>query len=219
LKAKVTALGLGSARRADFVLKPGVTASLFEIEVAAGAQRLEIALEHADPKAWVGLYLYQAPHGPDKAFGDPKTFGDATALIYHDPSHATKKYWTLETPPPGKYVVAVDPLQVPASGLEVHYRDVVIHPAFGAMTCEDADSTLAPGASKEAKLSWMITARPAQGRALMAEAALLSPEVGYAKPVGTKGTPEEKSEFVPVPLATQLIPVESAEAQPPPLGW
>jgi len=209
LKTHVTGLGLGSEHETSLVLQPGLAASLFEVEVAEGAKRLEISSEHGDPESWVGLYVYKAPDGPNKAFGDPKAFGDATPLLYEDSSHATEKHWVLDSPSPGRYIIAVDSLHVPASGLKIHYRDVVIQPAFGDMSCMSSEDAITPNARLSAQMSWAVQARPVGERKLVAECALTSPEVGYSNTTEQKDSVQEnKPQIVPVVLATQTIPVE-----------
>jgi hypothetical protein len=205
LTAHVSGLGLGSSRDVTLVLTPALTAHLFDVDIADGTKRLEIALEYGGPSSWVGLYMYKAPEGPNKA----KALGDATPLIYEDSSHAGEKHWVLESPNPGRYIIAVDPLHVPPSGLKLHYRDIVIHPAFGEVSCTSSDDAIAPMATKLARLSWTIRARPVDDRKLVAECALISQKIGYSEVAEAKVKPEErKLKIVPVPLATQTISAE-----------
>lgn len=197
LKAKVTALGLGSAHEQDVTLLPGLATRSFAVHVPAGATRLEVASSHADAAAVVGLYVYKAPEGPDGIVGNPAAQGDATALIYHDPSRQRAKSWSLEAPAPGRYVIVLDPLKVPPAGLPVRYRDIVVHPLFGSVQCDDIEAVMAPGATKRAKVSWRLGATPADGRVLRAAVALTSADVGYPSPTG----------IVRVPIATQVLNV------------
>jgi hypothetical protein len=207
LKAKISALGVGSQREANVTLKPGRTAELFDVEVPEGSRRFEIELLNADVNSLVGLYVYRAPEGPDKTFGEPPGSINATAMVYYDSSGNQLKQWIVDSPKPGRYVVAIDPIKVPAAGLTVHYRDLIIHPAYGEITCSDSESTMAPGATRSVTVDWTIRAQPFGNRTLVLVAALTSSDFGYSKLSGTRGTPSEKLELVPVPLATQVLNV------------
>jgi hypothetical protein len=205
LKAKVSALGLGSQRESEPTLTPGLTATLFDVEVPEGSKRLEIELLNDDANSVVGLYVYRAPEGPDKTFGEPPGGINATAMVYYNSSGQQRKQWIVESPKPGKYVVAIDPIKVPAAGLTVHYRDLIIHPAYGEITCSDSEGTMAPGATRSVAVDWTIGAQPFGNRTLVLVAALTSSEFGYSKLAGTRGTPSEKLEIVSVPLATHIL--------------
>lgn len=208
-RGKITALGVGSEREADVMLKRGFTANLFEVEVIEGTKRLEIEMSHNDPKSLAGLYVYRAPDGPDKTFGEPAGGINATAMVFFDPSGSLKKQWIVENPKPGKYVVAIDPTNVPANGLLVHYRDLVVHPAFGEVSCDDSESTIAAGARRATTLTMTRGAiQPAGDRKLVAVTALLSSDFGYSKLSGARGTPSEKLELVPVAIKTQTLPIQ-----------
>jgi hypothetical protein len=85
----------------------------------------------------------------------------------------------------------------------------VIQPAFGDMSCVSTEDAFAPNARLSAQVSWTIRARPVGDRKLVAECALTMPDVGYSKQSEAKDAQEEKKlEIVPVPLVTQIIPVE-----------
>ncbi len=199
-RAKAVGLGLGSASEREIVLHPGVEASLFELEVPEGASRIEAALEQESAAATVGLYIYKIPEHIEEMVGDQ------TALVYYDPSHQMRKSWVLEKPKAGKYVIAVDPINVPASGVKLRYRDVMYHPLFGTLSVDDKESLLGPGATRAVKVGWKLQAKPADGRSLVAEVGLIYAEAGYSKAAGKKGTPTENElEIVPIPVARQII--------------
>jgi subtilisin family serine protease len=216
IEAHPTGLGLGSARDLSLTLPAGLDAKLFEIEVADGARRLEVNLDYGNSNSWVGLYVFKVPDGPNRSFGDPNAQSDATglvyatALIYKDSSHAMQKKWALESPTPGRYVIAVDPLRVPPTGLRIHYQDVLIHPAYGDMSCSSVDgATTSPFATSESVvIKWKRRMNPADGRTLVAECAIMSPEVGYSKiaeETDTHGSPT--MEIVPVVLDSIVVPL------------
>jgi hypothetical protein len=208
LKGKINALGMGSQRESDLVVKPGFSTNSFELDVIEGTKHVEVEIAYNDPKALVNLYVYRAPEGPDKTFGEPPGSINATAIQFFDPSGVEKKQWIVDNPKAGKYVVFIDPVKVPTNGLNVHYRDVIVHPAFGEVSCADNDSAMAIGASRSAKVSWTSgAAQPSADRKLVAVVGFTSPDFGYSKLVGTRGTPTEKLEIVPVALRTETIAV------------
>src|SRR5262249_18177922 len=122
-------------------------------------------------------------------------------------SGVTKKHFIVDAPKPGKYVVAIDPLTVPAEGLSVHYRDLVVNPLYGELTVVDEETTLLAGSAKTAKLSWIFNAKPLGGRSLVAVTALTSSQLGYSKLAGTRKSRSEALELVSVPIASQTIPL------------
>jgi hypothetical protein len=192
---------------------PVLQAQTFQVQVPAGATRLEVTSDQESPDATVGLYVYKAPEGPGKKFGDTKTGGDATALLYYDPSGLRSKHWILESPKPGTYVIALDPLKVAASGVKIRYRDVLYHPVFGTVNCDDSKGALGPSASKSATVHWRIAAKPADGRKSVVEVGFIDEDRGYSKVADTVGTPdqEKKLEIVPVPLATQILQIDKVD--------
>jgi hypothetical protein len=209
LKGKLKALGMGSLRETDVTLNPGLTASLFQVEVMEGSKRLEIEMTHNDPRSLAGLYVYRAADGPEKIVGDPNASINATAMVFFDPSGSLKKQWVVDDPKPGKYIVAIDPTRVPSTGLRVHYRDLVVHPAFGNATSGDNESTVAAGSSKTVKISWTHGGIvPSGDHKLVAVAAFVSPDYGYSKLSGTRDTASEKLELLPVALITWTIAVQ-----------
>jgi hypothetical protein len=213
VQARITAMGIGSARDEEVLLQPGLQAQTFQVQVPAGATRLEVTSDQESPDATVGLYVYKAPEGPGKKFGDTKTGGDATALLYYDPSGLRSKHWILESPKPGTYVIALDPLKVAASGVKIRYRDVLYHPVFGTVNCDDSKGALGPSASKSATVHWRIAAKPADGRKSVVEVGFIDEDRGYSKVADTVGTPdqEKKLEIVPVPLATQILQIDKVD--------
>ena len=200
VKARVIAVGLGGQRDAVFTLKRGLRATLFYVTVPQGAKRLQISLSQERPLGHVGLYIYKVPEKADEPLGDP-TSVEPTALVYYDPSFLERKDWTLDSPKPGKYVIAIDPLEVPSEGLRVHYRDLIIDPSYGELRCDDKESVMTPGTEKAANLSWNIASWPTQDRKLTAETALISSDIGYS--TSARESRIDGIEIVSVPLATQ----------------
>jgi hypothetical protein len=214
LTTEAIGLGMGSERDAVIDLKPGFNAHLSQVDIVDGTKRFEIEMKFDDPSSRVGLYVYKVPTGPGKVFGDPKAVSDATglvyatALIYKDSSNSIDKRLSLESPMPGRYIIAVDPIQIPVLGLKVHYRDVLIHPTFGEMSCTSSLSTPSLLTSKSAQLDWTIRARPVDDRFLVAECAMENPTIGYSALTESKDKPDdEQLRIVPVPLATQIVPI------------
>src|SRR6185295_14236086 len=204
IRGKVSALGLGSQRDVLVTLQRGLSARQFELMVPDGATRLEVLLSKEEPVGHVGLYIYKVPVGPNDLLGDP-TSVEPTALVYYDASFVASKNWTLESPKPGKYVVAIDPLDVPEAGLKVHYSDIILYPLYGELYSEDQDSVMVPLAEKLGKLNWKIASRPTGDRKLVAVGAFTSSGVGYSKPAD-----DQKLTIVPVPLATKSIVLDLA---------
>jgi hypothetical protein len=211
LKAKISALGLGSERESSIMIKPNLEATLVEIDVPAGSKRLEIDLTSADPKAVVGLYVYRKPDDPGKSIDNLGGMEYNPAMIYYDNSGVTRKQWAIDSPKPGKYVVAIDALRIPATGLTVRYRDLIVNPAYGDLNCSDDESLMGAGAEKSAKVDWKVAAVPTGDRRLVAVAALTSSELGYSKLSGTRWTPSAKLELVPVALATQTVAIPTIQ--------
>jgi hypothetical protein len=208
LRAKVTALGLGSERKSQVTVKPGLKAPLVELEIPEASKRLEIEIRIGDPKSIVGLYVYKLPDD-GKASEDLGGTNYKPALIYYDNSGVTLKQFIVDSPKPGKYVVALDGLRVPAEGLSISYRDLVVNPVFGELTTANEETAFKAGESKSAKLSWTIAARPAGDRDLVAVTAILSSQLGYSKLSGTRKTASQKIELIPVAIATQTIPLSN----------
>jgi hypothetical protein len=206
LHAKIIALGMGSERESELQLKPGLLATLLDVDVPEGTKQSEVELSF-DGRSWVGLYVYRAPEKLGGTFGDPQTPEAATALIYYDASHQTRKRWVWNQPKAGKYVIAVDPLDVPPQGLTIHYRDVLIHPSFGAVYCADEMSAVGPGKNKTAEVIWNIgAAKPGVNRKLVADVALTSSGVGYSKASGATGA-KKQLQIVLTPIATKVISI------------
>lgn len=206
--AQVQGAGLGSAHRETFTLWPGAEAHLFTVLVPEGATRLEVECDAPGAGAHVGLYVYKKPKDP------AQMRGEATALAYYDPSYEAKKRYALSQPSPGTYVIAVDPLSVPAAGLKVTYSDAYFHPLFGEITVEDSAAAFGHGAKRAARVSMQVRARPAEGRQLIAEAELISSAIGSSRIEEKKpaeplvsgltlgGAESAKTVIVPVPLAS-----------------
>lgn len=209
LKAKISALGLGSERETSLTLKPDAEATLFEIDVPAGSQRLEVNLTSADPKSIVGLYIYKKPDEPVESIDDLGGAEYNPAIIYYDNSGVVSKHWAIDEPKPGKYVVAIDPLRAPGTGVMVRYSDLIVNPVYGEVSCSDNESVITPGGEKSTKLEWNVRAVPTGNRKIVAVAALTSSDFGYSKLAGNRWTPSARLELVPVPLATHRVAIPS----------
>jgi hypothetical protein len=212
LKAKITPLGLGSERESSIAIKPGLEATLVEVNVPAGSKRLEIGLGSPDPNSVVGFYVYRRPDDPGKSIDNLGGNEYNPAMVYYDNSGVTSKHWAIDSPKPGKYVVAIDPLRVPATGLTVRYRDLIVNPAYGELNCSDDETLMAPGAEKSVKVDWKVGAIPTAERRLVAVAALIGSELGYSKLSGTRWTPSAKLELVPVILATHSVKIQTSQS-------
>jgi hypothetical protein len=194
--ARIKPLGLGSARIAEPVLRPGLQQTFFDVVVPEGATRLEVDLDpEASVNADVSLIVFDAHGSP----------------IAHDYSPGAKKHLELYHPAPGRYNIALDPWNVPASGVRLRYRDIIYHPVYGKIIVDDSASPLGRGAGKAAHVSYDIQAEPAQGRHLVAEFGLFSDELtGMKFEFPSADTPvwwfkPRKIIHRPVPLATQLL--------------
>mgnify|MGYP001249956136 CR=1 FL=1 len=162
-----------------------------EVQVDPGATRLDVALSHDTGEAQVGLYVYKMPEGKRI---ETTLERDDTALIYYDPSFQARKRFTLSTPPPGRYRIALDPIRVPAAGVNVAYRHATFHPLYGTVEVTDAPAPLGKAESRMTAVAVNVRARPTDGRSLVAE-------------VGLFATGDEKKE---APVATQRWPVAGA---------
>lgn len=154
----VEPISVGAAHEARIVLRSGLDPAFFDVRVEPGSTSLDVQIEHADPDARVGLYVFKLPEGERI---ESTLNGDHTALVYYDPSARQHKRYTLNAPPPGRYRVAIDPISIQGEAIQVTYRDVVNHPLFGAVTINDGVATVD------------VRARPADGRKLYAEIGLL----------------------------------------------
>lgn len=168
----IRAVGIGATRAARTTLTPGLNPVFFEVQVDPGASKLEVQLVHAAPDAQVGLYVYKVPEGERRETSlDGR---DHTALIYHDPSSRPNKRYSLETPVPGRYRIALDPVRIPARGLEVTFRDTVYHPVYGSLAVTKTAEQARDGSAKAAKVDFHVRAIPAEGRQLLAQVGLFS---------------------------------------------
>lgn len=199
--ARIEPIGLGAARLTETSLKPGWEPALFELTVIDGTLSLEVECEVDEPDAQVGLYVYQVPdeQRPDTALrtGSGVT---PTALIYQDSSRQLRKRYRLRDPPPGRYVVALDPLRVQGREVRVRYRDVLYHHAFGSVAAEDEFGALETGRTKSARVMFHIRTRPADRRHLVAAVGL------FAAPGEVGAFAESAAEREPV--ATQVFLLE-----------
>jgi hypothetical protein len=159
----VEPLGLGASREGVVALRAGLEPAMFDVQVEPGTTSLNLEMEHADPDARVGLYLFKIPEGERV---ETTLVTDHSALIYYDASVGKQKRYTLDAPPAGRYRVALDPISLPGGTVDVKYRNVVNHPVFGTVTV-GKDGT--PGVE--------VRARPADGRRLHAE-------IGFYKRIG-----------------------------------
>jgi subtilisin family serine protease len=160
--AHVEPLGVGAARETSISLSAGLQPTFFDVTVAPGSTSLTVQVEHAHAKARVGLYVFKAPEGGRVS---STLDSDDTMLMYYDTSWTQQKRFTLETPPPGRYRIALDPIDVPGERIDVTYREVVHHPVFGVVSLK-RESNGSTTALVEAH------ARPADGRRLYAEMGL-----------------------------------------------
>jgi hypothetical protein len=154
----VEPVGLGSAQESRATLRPGLEPVFYDVRVEPGTASLDVRIEHADPQARVGLYVFKVPEGERR---ESTLTSDLTALVYYDASSLQAKNYTLQNPAPGVYRIGIDPISVPDGGIEVMYRDVVHHPLFGAVSV-----------SAEHSATVDVRAKPADGRRLYAEVGL-----------------------------------------------
>lgn len=154
----VEPLGVGVSREGVATLRAGLEPVMFDVQVEPGTTSLGLEMEHADPNARVGLYVFKVPEG---ARVETTLVIDDTALIYYDSSLRSQKRYTLDSPPAGRYRVALDPISLPGAAVDVKYRNVVNHPVFGTVTV-----------GNDGTPSVEVRARPADGRRLQAEVGL-----------------------------------------------
>jgi hypothetical protein len=154
----VEPVGLGAERDARVTLRAGLEPAFFDVQVEPGSKSLNLQIEHADPNARVGLYVFKKPEGERI---ETTLNGDNTALLYYDSSMRRVKRYTLDAPPPGVYRVAIDPISLSGARLDVSYRNVVHHPLFGSVSV-----------SKAGEATVEVHAQPADGRRLYAEVGL-----------------------------------------------
>lgn len=164
--AELEAIGIGAARESQAVLRPGLEPTFFDVQVAPGSTNLDILIDHADPAARIGLYVFKVPEGERV---ESTLNSDDTMLVYHDSSFQQRKHYSLDAPPPGRYRVAIDPIDLSAGQLAVRYRDVVHHPLYGTV------SLAAGGTTTSGTATVTVRARPADGSRLYAEVGLFKP--------------------------------------------
>jgi hypothetical protein len=170
-EASIEAIGLGATRDAEVTLRPGLDPTSFDVLVEPGTRRIEMQFEHAAADAQVGLYVYKVPEGERR---HTTLSTDHTALIYYDSSFQPRKRHVIETPPPGRYRITLDPIRVPPAGVRVAWRDTVYHPMYGSVEVADTRSLLPAGDSKKARARAVVRARPSDDRELLAEVALFN---------------------------------------------
>src|SRR3546814_20099448 len=74
----------------------------------------------------------------------------------------------LVNPPPGHYWIAVDQVRVPASGVEVAFRDTVFRAEDGTVNVAD-DSARSSNGERTALIEVHVLSRLLEGSALIAE--------------------------------------------------
>src|SRR3546814_10825655 len=74
----------------------------------------------------------------------------------------------LVNPPPGHYWIAVDPVRVPASGVEVAFRDTVFREEYGTVNVAD-DPARSCNGERTVMIEVHVQGRLLDGRALLAE--------------------------------------------------
>ncbi|MEJ1961304.1 MAG: S8 family serine peptidase [Gammaproteobacteria bacterium] len=181
LPGTIKAIGLGATRTADVALAPGLEPASFDLTVEPGTARFEVALEQSAAEAHIGLYVYKIPEGERL----PRTLNhsDDTALIYYDPSFQPDKHYALAAPAAGRYRIVLDPVDVPARGVNVRYRDTVFHSLYGSIDTTDTASAQHPDV-RTARVNVQVRARPADGRELIAEMGLFDDAAqGESSPV------------------------------------
>jgi len=175
-------IGLGAARETRAVLRSGIEPVFYEVQIDPGTTHFDVQVESSNPNAHVGLYVFKIPEG---ARADTTLRSDDTSMVYYDASLQQRKHYAIEAPRPGRYRVALDPIDIPGGQIEVAYRDVVHHPLYGSVSLKAPDNTDPRAATVS------VRARPEDGRKLYAE-------IGIFKPVGgkTRAMIERKGWFV-----------------------
>src|SRR3546814_13478260 len=85
----------------------------------------------------------------------------------------------LVNPPPGHDWIAVDPVRVPASGVEVAFRDTVFREEYGTVNVADDPARSSYG-ERTALLEVYVQGRSLDGRALLSEVGDFDDAVGQA---------------------------------------
>jgi hypothetical protein len=201
-QAKVVPISLGSARDDKPLLKPGLEAQTYDLQVAPGTTKLEVEIHADSADAQVSLLvLYPAT--------ERRIYGYDLMIVAYDINPGATKHVELKNPKPGRYIIVLDPVRIPKEGLTVSYRDVLYHPLFGEVICDDTAADLKPGDTKTAAVSFDVQARPEKGRMLVAEVGLFSDDVVSMsfERSGGKRTDPPKVSTEKVPIATQLLAV------------
>lgn len=177
--AAIRSLGMGATRTVKTKLEPGLTPTFIEVRVDPGTSMLELQLEHDASGAQVGLYVFKEPEGERR---ETSLRRDDTALVYYDASFRTDKRYQLRAPPPGRYRIALDPIQVPAQGLEVAFWDTVYHPDYGSL---NVNEIALQGGAKAAVVNFRVRTHPTDGRGLRGQVGLIDDPDAEANPIAT----------------------------------
>jgi hypothetical protein len=211
-KAKIEAIGVGSERIDKTKVSAGLEQKLYDLEVAPGTTKLETDIESLSPgaKANLSLIVFYV--------NEKGGFPVDTAVFDMDPG--SKKHLEIKNPAPGKYRIAVDAWgDVPADGVEVRYRDIVLNPLYGNVTVNnDQPQDMAPQATRTVAIDWKLNAIPNNGRQPIVEVGLFSDAIvtmtydaskffALADAASKAGKPRPEPIFTneKVPLATQTI--------------
>jgi hypothetical protein len=110
--------GLASVFAADINIS-GDEPREFEIDVAPGATRVGACIDAAEGASGdVDLYLFDC------------TAGECTLRDFSTRTGSSEQV-AIDSPAAGKWKVIVNPFKAPGSRNSVHYKDYLLHPAFG----------------------------------------------------------------------------------------
>jgi hypothetical protein len=158
LKGAETRAALGAMRTETVTLTRGEIAARREIEVAPGTSSLQVSISGAgDSAADADLYLYDCT---DEKRGCE--FRKSSAGVGAD------EVLMIDSPSAGRWVVVIDPYELPNAKAKLEYTEVVTHPVFGTAKVTSLPRTLASGQQWQVEVTDDVRATPAGPRRLCA---------------------------------------------------
>jgi Subtilase family len=156
LKGAESRAALGAMRTESVTLTAGELAARREIEVAPGTGTLNVSVGRAsDRAADADLYLYDCT---DEKRGCEFRKSSAGA--------GTDEAITIDNPAAGKWVVVIDPYDLPNGKATVEYKEVMTNPLFGTAAVTATPATLARAQQWKVEVTPDVKAMPTSSRRL-----------------------------------------------------
>lgn len=158
LKGAESHAALGAMRTETVTLTAGQLAARREIEVIPGTSSLQVSVSGAKEKtADADLYLYDCTDEKRGCEFRKSSIGSGADETI-----------TIDNPAAGKWVVVIDPYDLPNGKAMLKYTEVMTHPRFGTVAVTPAPATLASGQQWQVELTSDVKAVPMSPRRLCA---------------------------------------------------